>query len=45
MNPTVVLTEMGKRHWSDPAKGGPMLSKIPMGRFAGTFVYLIRHIL
>lgn len=34
VNPTVVLTEMGKR-WLDPAKGGPMLAKIPLGRFAG----------
>jgi L-xylulose reductase len=34
VNPTVVLTEMGKRAWSDPAKGGPMLARIPLGRFA-----------
>src|SRR6516162_4541643 len=34
VNPTVVLTEMGKRAWSDPAKGGPMLARIPIGRFA-----------
>jgi L-xylulose reductase len=34
INPTVVLTEMGKRAWSDPAKGGPMLARIPLGRFA-----------
>jgi L-xylulose reductase len=34
VNPTVVLTEMGKRAWSDPAKGGPMLQRIPLGRFA-----------
>jgi NAD(P)-dependent dehydrogenase (short-subunit alcohol dehydrogenase family) len=34
INPTVVLTPMGKRAWSDPAKGGPMLARIPMGRFA-----------
>lgn len=33
VNPTVVLTDMGKL-WLDPAKGGPMLSKIPLGRFA-----------
>jgi len=33
VNPTVVLTDMGKR-WLDPARGGPMLSKIPLGRFA-----------
>jgi L-xylulose reductase len=34
VNPTVVLTEMGKRAWSDPVKGGPMLARIPLGRFA-----------
>lgn len=34
INPTVVLTEMGRMAWSDPAKGGPMLAKIPLGRFA-----------
>jgi L-xylulose reductase len=34
VNPTVVLTEMGKRAWSDPVKGAPMLARIPLGRFA-----------
>ncbi|XP_023331818.1 L-xylulose reductase isoform X1 [Eurytemora carolleeae] len=34
VNPTVVLTSMGKLAWSDPAKAGPMLDKIPLGRFA-----------
>jgi len=34
VNPTVVLTEMGKRAWSDPIKGGPMLARIPLRRFA-----------
>jgi L-xylulose reductase len=34
VNPTVVLTAMGKRAWSDPEKGGPMLQRIPLGRFA-----------
>jgi L-xylulose reductase len=34
VNPTVVMTEMGKRAWSDPVKGGPMLARIPLGRFA-----------
>ena len=32
VNPTVVLTSMGKLAWSDPAKAGPMLDKIPLGR-------------
>lgn len=34
VNPTVVLTEMGTKNWSDPAKAVPMLSKIPLGKFA-----------
>ncbi|XP_021951487.1 L-xylulose reductase [Folsomia candida] len=34
VNPTVVLTEMGRLGWSDPVKAGPMLAKIPLGRFA-----------
>jgi NAD(P)-dependent dehydrogenase (short-subunit alcohol dehydrogenase family) len=34
VNPTVVMTEMGKRAWSDPSKGGPMLARIPLQRFA-----------
>jgi NAD(P)-dependent dehydrogenase (short-subunit alcohol dehydrogenase family) len=34
VNPTVVLTEMGQRAWSDPAKGKPMLERIPLRRFA-----------
>ncbi|GLG99580.1 Dehydrogenase/reductase SDR family protein 7-like [Gryllus bimaculatus] len=34
VNPTVVMTEMGKIGWSKPEKAGPMLSKIPLGRFS-----------
>jgi L-xylulose reductase len=34
INPTVVMTEMGKRAWSDPSKGGSMLGRIPLQRFA-----------
>ncbi len=34
INPTVVLTPMGKRAWSDPAKADPMLARIPLGKFA-----------
>ena len=34
VNPTVTLTDMGKLAWSDPAKSGPMLAKIPLGKFA-----------
>ncbi|XP_070581191.1 L-xylulose reductase-like [Ptychodera flava] len=47
VNPTVVLTELGKRDWTDPVKGGPMLSRIPLGKFAevedvvNSIVYLL----
>ena len=34
VNPTVVMTPMGRRAWEDPAKGGPMLARISLGRFA-----------
>lgn len=34
LNPTVTLTPMGEMAWGDPAKSGPMLAKIPLGRFA-----------
>jgi L-xylulose reductase len=34
VNPTIVLTEMGKRAWGDPAKGGPKSARVPVGRFA-----------
>ncbi|XP_037085316.1 LOW QUALITY PROTEIN: L-xylulose reductase-like [Pollicipes pollicipes] len=34
VNPTVVLTEMGRLGWSEPAKAEPMLRAIPLRRFA-----------
>ncbi|XP_060523398.1 L-xylulose reductase-like [Cylas formicarius] len=33
VNPTVILTDMGKLGWSDPKVAGPMLQKIPLRRF------------
>nr|XP_022317238.1 L-xylulose reductase-like [Crassostrea virginica] len=33
VNPTVTWTDMAAFAWSDPAKSGPMLAKIPMGKF------------
>uniref|UniRef100_A0A182NB26 Ketoreductase domain-containing protein n=1 Tax=Anopheles dirus TaxID=7168 RepID=A0A182NB26_9DIPT len=33
VNPTVILTRMGRANWSDPAKADPLKSKIPLGRF------------
>ena len=41
VNPTVVLTEMGKLGWDDPEKAREMISKIPLGRFAGKNNYSI----
>lgn len=35
VNPTVVLTEMGRKAWSDPKKSKTILDRIPLGRFAG----------
>lgn len=32
--PTVVMTDMGRQAWSDEEKSGPMLARIPLGRFA-----------
>ena len=43
VNPTVVLTAMGQKAWSDPAKAGPALNRIPLGRFAGTQVHVHMH--
>lgn len=34
VNPTVVMTEMGRLGWSDPEKARTMTSRIPLGRFA-----------
>ncbi|XP_073444232.1 L-xylulose reductase [Dendrobates tinctorius] len=34
VNPTVVMTDMGRANWSDPQKAAPMLNRIPLGRFA-----------
>ncbi|KAL1453043.1 hypothetical protein WDU94_007219 [Cyamophila willieti] len=34
VQPTVVMTQMGQMAWSDPSKSGPVLSKIPLGRFS-----------
>ncbi|XP_071391736.1 L-xylulose reductase [Centroberyx affinis] len=34
VNPTVVMTDMGRVGWSDPDKAKTMTSRIPLGRFA-----------
>lgn len=33
VNPTVILTRMGRENWSDPLKAEPMLQRIPLRRF------------
>lgn len=32
VNPTVIMTAMGRLGWSDPNKAGPMLQSIPLRR-------------
>ncbi|XP_002731193.1 L-xylulose reductase-like [Saccoglossus kowalevskii] len=34
VNPTVVLTELGKRSWSAPERSGPLINRIPLRKFA-----------
>lgn len=34
VNPTIVMTPLGKRAWGDPAKSEPMKARIPLGHFA-----------
>lgn len=43
VNPTVVMTDMGRLGWSDPAKAKPMLDQIPLGRFAGKILMPLRN--
>jgi L-xylulose reductase len=33
VNPIITLTDMARKAWSDPAKAGPMLARMPLGRF------------
>ena len=40
INPTVTMTPMGRKAWSDPVKSQEMIKKIPMGRFVGEAVSL-----
>ena len=47
VNPVVTLTPMAEKAWSDPAKSGAMLGRIPLGRFvepvevAATIAFLL----
>ncbi|UWQ96218.1 SDR family oxidoreductase [Rhodobacteraceae bacterium M385] len=36
INPIVTMTELAAEAWSDPVKAGPVLSRMPVGRFAET---------
>ena len=36
INPIVTMTELAVAAWSDPAVSGPVLNRIPIGRFAET---------
>lgn len=40
INPTVVMTELGRRAWADPEKAQTMLSKIPLGRSVYICIYI-----
>jgi NAD(P)-dependent dehydrogenase (short-subunit alcohol dehydrogenase family) len=33
VDPAVTLTDMARKAWSDPAKSGPFLARMPLGRF------------
>lgn len=33
VNPTVIMTRMGRENWSDPGKSKVLLDKIPLKRF------------
>lgn len=37
VNPTVVMTELGKKVWSNSEVGKPMLAKIPLNRYLISF--------
>ena len=47
VHPVVTLTPMAEKAWSDPAKSGPMLSRIPLGRFVqpDEVAYVIAYLL
>lgn len=32
VNPTVILTRMGRKNWSSPSKADPLKANIPLGR-------------
>ncbi|KAF6003604.1 short-chain dehydrogenase reductase [Cyanidiococcus yangmingshanensis] len=32
--PSIIMTDMGRQVWEDPEKHGPVLARVPIGRFA-----------
>jgi NAD(P)-dependent dehydrogenase (short-subunit alcohol dehydrogenase family) len=36
VNPTITLTDMARKAWSDPKKAAPMMARMPLGRFIET---------
>ncbi|OBZ97519.1 short-chain dehydrogenase (plasmid) [Pararhizobium polonicum] len=36
VNPTITLTDMARKAWSDPEKAAPMMARMPLGRFIET---------
>ena len=36
LHPGITLTDLARVAWDDPKKGGPMLARTPVGRFAET---------
>ena len=43
MNPTVVMAKMGIKDWFDPAKSGPIVAKIPQGKYTGDSTEIIER--
>lgn len=44
VNPTVVITKVGAKAWSDPVKSNPILSRIRIGRFTGKYLNMTQKL-
>lgn len=40
VNPTAIMTDLGRRVWADPEKSKLMLSRIPLGRY---YEFIFKH--
>ena len=38
VQPTIVMTEMGRAYWNTPEKSDPYMRRTPVGHFAGTLI-------